>query len=149
MFHVKHVCYIAPGFICACALLFCGKFDGAKSIFWCLTWNKRFNSRIPEVRQINRVCSKISCRIATRLFLNRKCARAIQITNNALPLVADVSYETIEENLAQIIFHWRKKSSTTPAINKQIKKPGRRAKRWLSAQIDCKAADKIAEKSVF
>lgn len=26
---------------------------------------------------------------------------------------------------------------------------GRRAKRWLSAQIDCKAADKIAEKSVF
>ena len=149
MFHVKHICYIAPSFICAYVLLFCCKFDGAKSIFWCLTWNKRFNRRIPEVRQINRVCSKISYRIATRLFLNRKCARAIQIANNALPHVADVSYETHNENLAQIIFLWQKKSRTTPAINKPIKKLGRRAKRWQSAQIDCKAADKIAEKSVF
>lgn len=83
------------------------------------------------------------------LSLNRIYTRAIIIMNCALSFFTDVSYETLNENMAQIIFLWQKKSRTTPAINKPIKKLGQRATRWLSAQIDCKAADKIAEKSVF
>ena len=149
MFHVKHICYVAPAFICTCVLLFCCKFDGAKSIFWCLTWNKHLGSLVPKTWRLNRACTKIFYRVATMLSLNRIYARAIMITNCALSFFTDVSYETHNENLAQIILLWQKKSRTTHAINIPIKKLGRRATRWLSAQIDCEAADKIAEKVFF